>query len=144
MFGIGAGEFILILIVGLIVFGPNKLPEVGRSLGKLIREFRKAQSALSATLAEVDISSTAPAKTNQTNQNTQTTTQSESTNNTATQTTSTDSTTATAAAVVSTPTTSETTKPPTIEEVTEMIKANPIKVPTSKVDLSKETVDNKV
>ncbi|MBR1397574.1 MAG: twin-arginine translocase TatA/TatE family subunit [Selenomonadaceae bacterium] len=143
MFGIGAGEFILILIVGLIVFGPNKLPEVGRSLGKLIREFRKAQSALSATLAEVDISSTAPAKTNQTNQNAQTTTQNEFTNNTATQTTPTDSTTSTAAAVVSTPTTSETTKPPTIEEVTEMIKSNPIKVPASKVDLSKETVDNK-
>ena len=52
MFGIGAGEFIVILIVGLIVFGPSKLPEVGRGLGKLLREFRKAQAALSATLNE--------------------------------------------------------------------------------------------
>ena len=52
MFGIGAGEFIIILIVGLIVFGPSKLPELGRSLGKLLREFRKAQAALSATLDE--------------------------------------------------------------------------------------------
>ena len=52
MFGIGAGEFIIILIVGLIVFGPSKLPEVGRSLGKLLREFRKAQAALSETLNE--------------------------------------------------------------------------------------------
>lgn len=52
MFGIGAGEFIIILIVGLIVFGPSKLPEVGRGLGKLLREFRKAQAALSETLNE--------------------------------------------------------------------------------------------
>ena len=56
MFGIGAGEFIIILIVGLIVFGPGKLPEVGRGLGKALREFRKAQAALSKTLNEVDIS----------------------------------------------------------------------------------------
>ena len=54
MFGIGAGEFVLILIVGLIVFGPSKLPEFGRSIGKLLREFRKAQSALSTTLNELD------------------------------------------------------------------------------------------
>lgn len=52
MFGIGAGEFVIILIAGLILFGPSKLPELGRSLGKLLREFRKAQSALSATLEE--------------------------------------------------------------------------------------------
>lgn len=52
MFGIGAGEFVVILIVGLIVFGPSKLPEVGRALGKVLREFRKAQSALSDTLNE--------------------------------------------------------------------------------------------
>ena len=55
MFGIGAGEFIVILIVGLIVFGPGKLPEVGRGLGKALREFKKAQAALSQTLNEVDI-----------------------------------------------------------------------------------------
>ena len=56
MFGIGAGEFIVILIVGLIVFGPGKLPEVGRAIGKALREFRKAQAALSQTLNDVDIS----------------------------------------------------------------------------------------
>ena len=56
MFGIGAGEFIIILIVGLIVFGPGKLPEVGRAIGKGLREFRKAQAAISQTLNEVDIS----------------------------------------------------------------------------------------
>ena len=54
MFGIGAGEFVVILIVALIVFGPSKLPEIGKALGKLLREFRKAQSALSATLNEID------------------------------------------------------------------------------------------
>ncbi len=52
MFGIGMGEFILILIVGLIIFGPKNLPEVGKALGKGLREFRKAQAALSATLEE--------------------------------------------------------------------------------------------
>lgn len=52
MFGIGAGEFVVILVVGLIVFGPGKLPELGRALGKALREFRKAQAALSATLNE--------------------------------------------------------------------------------------------
>lgn len=56
MFGIGAGEFVIILIVGLIVFGPSKLPELGRALGKGLREFRKAQAAFSQTLNEVDIS----------------------------------------------------------------------------------------
>ena len=48
MFGIGVPELILILVVGLIVFGPGKLPEMGRSLGKGIREFRKASNALTA------------------------------------------------------------------------------------------------
>lgn len=52
MFGIGMGEFLLILIVGLIVFGPKNLPELGKTLGKGLREFRKAQAALSATLEE--------------------------------------------------------------------------------------------
>ena len=48
MFGIGVPELILILVVGLVVFGPGKLPEMGRSLGKGIREFRKASNALTA------------------------------------------------------------------------------------------------
>lgn len=50
MFGIGVPELILILVVGLIVFGPGKLPEMGRSLGKGIREFRKASNALTAAI----------------------------------------------------------------------------------------------
>lgn len=39
---IGVPELILILVVALIIFGPGKLPEVGRSLGKTIREFRRS------------------------------------------------------------------------------------------------------
>ena len=50
MFGIGFPELILILIVGLIVFGPGKLPEAGRALGRGLREFKKAQSALTAAM----------------------------------------------------------------------------------------------
>ena len=50
MFGIGVPELILILVVGLIVFGPGKLPEMGRTLGKGIREFRKASNALTAAI----------------------------------------------------------------------------------------------
>ncbi|MEW6574669.1 MAG: twin-arginine translocase TatA/TatE family subunit [Bacillota bacterium] len=39
---IGAPELILVLALALIIFGPGKLPEVGRSLGKTIREFRRS------------------------------------------------------------------------------------------------------
>jgi sec-independent protein translocase protein TatA len=42
IFGIGLPEMILILIVALLIFGPKKLPEIGRSLGKAIRGFQEA------------------------------------------------------------------------------------------------------
>jgi len=41
-FGIGLPEMVLILVVALLVFGPKKLPEVGRSMGKAIRSFQDA------------------------------------------------------------------------------------------------------
>lgn len=48
---IGAPELILILALALIIFGPGKLPEVGRSLGKTIREFRKSTREITEDVA---------------------------------------------------------------------------------------------
>jgi TatA/E family protein of Tat protein translocase len=45
-FNIGPGELILILIIALVVLGPGKLPDVASSLGKSVREFRKAATDL--------------------------------------------------------------------------------------------------
>ncbi len=42
MFGIGMPEMIVILVIALIVFGPGKLPDVGSSIGKAIRGFKKS------------------------------------------------------------------------------------------------------
>lgn len=46
MFGIGMPELILILVIGLVLFGPGKLPEVGKALGRGINEFKKATSGV--------------------------------------------------------------------------------------------------
>jgi sec-independent protein translocase protein TatA len=46
-FNIGAPELIIILIIALIVLGPGKLPDVAQSLGKSVREFRKAVTDVS-------------------------------------------------------------------------------------------------
>jgi sec-independent protein translocase protein TatA len=47
MFDVGVPELILVLVVALVVFGPGKLPEIGASLGKAIRDFRGATQAIS-------------------------------------------------------------------------------------------------
>jgi TatA/E family protein of Tat protein translocase len=53
MFGpIGLPELIIIFVVALIVFGPRKLPELGRSLGKSLAEFKRASNELKSTLDE--------------------------------------------------------------------------------------------
>ena len=51
MFGsLGVSEILLIMVVALIVFGPRKLPEIGRTLGKALAEFRKATDDLKNTI----------------------------------------------------------------------------------------------
>jgi Tat protein translocase TatB subunit len=50
VFGIGTGELLLILIVALLVLGPKRLPEIARSLGKGMAEFRRASSEFQRTL----------------------------------------------------------------------------------------------
>jgi len=49
---VGVPEMIIILVIALIVFGPRKLPELGRSLGKSLGEFKRASNDLRNTLDE--------------------------------------------------------------------------------------------
>ena len=49
---IGMPELIIILVIALIIFGPRKLPELGKSLGKSIHEFKKASTELQNTLEQ--------------------------------------------------------------------------------------------
>src|SRR6266852_291771 len=54
MFGLHMPELIIILVVALLIFGPKKLPEMGSSIGKSIKEFRKGMNELSQPKEEKD------------------------------------------------------------------------------------------
>lgn len=50
MFGLGVPELIFIFLLALLIFGPKRLPEIGRTLGKGMSEFRKASNELTRSL----------------------------------------------------------------------------------------------
>jgi Tat protein translocase TatB subunit len=53
MFGtLGGPELLLILVIALIVFGPRKLPEIGKSVGKMMAEFRRASNDFKRTIED--------------------------------------------------------------------------------------------
>jgi sec-independent protein translocase protein TatA len=52
MGSIGMPEMLVILVIALIIFGPRKLPELGKSLGKSLAEFKRASNDLKSTLEE--------------------------------------------------------------------------------------------
>lgn len=57
MFGLGAQELMLILLIALVLFGGSKIPDLGRSLGQAIREFKKGVESSDATSETKDASS---------------------------------------------------------------------------------------
>ena len=53
MFNLGVGEMVVILLVFLLLFGASKLPEVARSLGKLLGEFKKASKEITKEIYDI-------------------------------------------------------------------------------------------
>lgn len=67
MFGIGEGELAIIVVFGFLLFGPDKLPQMGRTIGRAIRQFRETQEKMTAVVQSeiidpVSEAASAPAK----------------------------------------------------------------------------------
>ncbi|MCK5534686.1 twin-arginine translocase TatA/TatE family subunit [bacterium] len=54
MFGIGMGELLVVLVVALLLFGASRLPEIGKALGRAIREFKKAGKEIKSDFEETE------------------------------------------------------------------------------------------
>ena len=63
MFNIGAAEVIVILVVALVIFGPKKLPELGKALGSFIKEFKDATDTVKKNI-ETESSTTGSSQKN--------------------------------------------------------------------------------
>lgn len=57
MLGLGVPELVLILIIGLVVFGPGRLPDIGKALGKSIKEFKSANNEEDESKNTIDATS---------------------------------------------------------------------------------------
>lgn len=62
MFDVGGGELLLILLVVLLLFGPKKLPELARAVGKGMRQVRKAQEDLTQQIRDISADVSEPIK----------------------------------------------------------------------------------
>ena len=62
MFGLGLPELLLILVTGLVFFGPGKLPDVGKAIGKSMREFKTALNDVKPEITEEKAVETAKEK----------------------------------------------------------------------------------
>ena len=63
MFGrLGIWELVLILVIALVIFGPSKLPDMGRAIGKSLREFRKAAREIAEDIEEEKAARSSPGR----------------------------------------------------------------------------------
>ncbi|MDE3101612.1 MAG: twin-arginine translocase TatA/TatE family subunit [Chloroflexota bacterium] len=60
MFGIGTGEILLILVIALIVLGPERMPQVARDLGRIMNDLRRTSEELQSELLNADRQAPSP------------------------------------------------------------------------------------